>query len=85
MHMWTGLCQQVCGMSLKDKNNYFDLTGMGKIRWLTKQGGFHQTHAIVKLADGSWWIAEHAGGKRCSTTPFPSSRSPKSGGCRSIR
>src|SRR4051794_6975938 len=31
MHLWTGLCTQVCGMALRDKDNYVDLTGMAKI------------------------------------------------------
>jgi len=63
MHLWTGLCQQVCGMSLREKDNYVDLSGTGKIRWLSKAGGFHQVHPIVKLADGSWFIGERGSGE----------------------
>jgi len=62
MHIWTGLCAQPCGAAFRDKNNYVDLTGMGKINWVTKVSGFHQVHPILKLADGTWLIGEHADG-----------------------
>lgn len=62
MHLWTGLCMQVCGMALRDKDNYVDLADMGKIRWLTKIGGLHQVHPILKLADATWILGEHGDG-----------------------
>jgi len=58
-HLWTGSCEFNCAMALRDKNNYVDLTGTGKIRWLTRQDGLQQVHAIIKLADGTWLISEH--------------------------
>ncbi len=62
MHLWTGLCAQPCALAVRDKNNYVDLTGMGKIRWVTKISGLHQIHPILKLADGAWILGEHADG-----------------------
>lgn len=62
LHIWTGLCAQACAMALREKNNYVDLTGMAKIRWVTKISGFHQVHPILKLADGTWIVGEHADG-----------------------
>ena len=56
---WTGLCANNCAVTLKDKNNFVDLTGLAKIRWRTKQSGFHILHPIVKLADGTWLIGDH--------------------------
>jgi hypothetical protein len=61
-HIWTGLCTTPCAVALRDKNNYVDLTGLAKIRWVTKVSGFHQVHPIVKLADGTWLAGDHADG-----------------------
>jgi hypothetical protein len=62
IHMMTGLCDRNCAMTLRDKNNYLDLSGKAKIRWTSKVTGFHHIHAIVKLADGTWLIAENSEG-----------------------
>lgn len=61
-HVWSGLCTSPCAAAFRDKNSYVDLTGLGKIRWLTKVSGFHQVHPIVKLADGTWLVGDHADG-----------------------
>ncbi|HEX4134569.1 MAG TPA: hypothetical protein VHY84_08175 [Bryobacteraceae bacterium] len=62
LHLWTGLCEQVCAAALRDKDNYVDLTGLAMIRWVTKTSGFHQVHPILKLADGTWLVGDHADG-----------------------
>jgi len=54
LHLWTGLCTATCAASLRDKDNYVDLTGLGRIRWSTKTSGLQQIHPIIKLADGTW-------------------------------
>jgi hypothetical protein len=59
---WTGLCTSNCAVALRDKNNYVDLTGLAKIRWRTKENGFHFVHPIIKLANGSWLIGDLATG-----------------------
>ncbi|HEY4211877.1 MAG TPA: hypothetical protein VGM84_10390 [Steroidobacteraceae bacterium] len=59
-HVWTGLCTSPCALALKDKGHFADLTGLGRIRWNTKTSGFHQLRPIVKLADGTWYVADHA-------------------------
>ena len=61
-HLWTGLCTSNCAAALRDKDNYVDLTGLAKIRWLTKVSGFHQVHPILKLADGTWLVGDRADG-----------------------
>jgi hypothetical protein len=61
-HVWTGLCTSPCALALRDKNSFVDLTGSAKIRWLTKVSGLHQVHPIVKLADGTWLVGDHADG-----------------------
>src|SRR3954469_17829677 len=62
IHLWTGMCTTPCAVSLRDKNNMADLTGLARIRWVTKMSGFHKVHPIVKLADGTWLIGDYADG-----------------------
>jgi hypothetical protein len=59
-HIWTGLCASTCALTLSDKNNFVDLTGKAKIRWYTKTSGFHEVRPVLKLADGTWLIGNHA-------------------------
>lgn len=61
-HLWTGLCEQPCAAAVRDKENFVDLTGLAMIRWVTKVSGFHQVHPIIKLADGTWLVGDHADG-----------------------
>jgi hypothetical protein len=61
-HVWTGLCTANCALTLRDKNNFVDLTGQAKVRWVTKVSGFQRVHPIVKLADGSMYAGDWADG-----------------------
>jgi hypothetical protein len=61
-HVWTGLCTSPCAVALREKGNFADLTGLGRIRWNTKMSGFHQVRPIVKLADGNWYVGDRADG-----------------------
>ncbi len=62
IHLWTGTCATPCAAALRDKNNYADLSGLGRVRWVTKVSGFHQVRPIVKLADGTWLVGDHTDG-----------------------
>jgi hypothetical protein len=62
VHPWTGLCTSPCALALRDKSSFVDLTGLARIRWVTKMSGFHQVRPIVKLADGTWLVGDHADG-----------------------
>jgi hypothetical protein len=59
-HVWTGLCTTPCGLALRDKARYVDLTGLARIRWNVKTSGFHAVRPIVKLADGTWLVGDHS-------------------------
>jgi hypothetical protein len=59
-HIWTGLCSPSCGLALRHKSSFVDLTGKAKIRWVAKTSGFHQIRPIVKLADGTWLVGDYA-------------------------
>ena len=54
----TLLCSSNCAITLRDKNNDVDLSGLATIRWRTRISGFHYLHPIVKLADGRWLIGD---------------------------
>lgn len=58
-HLWTGRCEQTCAATLRHKDSYVDLSGLGKIAWFIKTSGLHRVHPIIKLADGTWYVAEH--------------------------
>jgi hypothetical protein len=60
--LWTGITPGPWAVALKDKQNFIDLSGLGKIRWRTEQTGLHQLHPIVKLSDGTWLVGEYAEG-----------------------
>jgi hypothetical protein len=60
--LFSGLCTSSCAVALKDKNNYMDLSGLGRIRWRTRQSGFHVLRPVVKLADGTWLVGDHGDG-----------------------
>jgi hypothetical protein len=62
VHLWTGTCSTPCAVALRDKNNYADLSGLARVRWVTKVSGFHQVRPIAKLADGTWLIGDHTDG-----------------------
>jgi len=61
-HVWTGLCSTPCAVAFREKSNFADLSGLARIRWVTKMSGFHQVRPIVKLADGTWLVGDHADG-----------------------
>ena len=58
-HIWTGECESSCGLSLRHKDSFVDLTGKAKIRWMTKTSGFHEIRPLLKLADGTYLIGDH--------------------------
>ena len=59
-HMWTGTCTTACAVALRDKTNFADLTGLARIKWVSKMSGFHEIRPIVKLASGTWLVGDHA-------------------------
>src|SRR4051794_1275321 len=61
-HTWSGMCTSSCAFALQDKENFVDLTGLARIRWQYKVAGFHLLRPIIKLADGTWLVADHASG-----------------------
>lgn len=53
------LCTSNCLITLRDKNNDVDLSGLATIRWRTRISGFHLLRPVLKLADGTWLVGDH--------------------------
>jgi hypothetical protein len=66
-NIWTGMCTTPFAATLRDRSNYVDLTGLAKVRWITRASGFHTVRPVVRLADGSFYIGDHS---EASTTTF---------------
>ncbi len=60
--IFTGLTPASWALALRDKNNYVDLTGLGRIKWRIEQTGFHELRPVLKLANGTWLVGDHAEG-----------------------
>ena len=62
IHLWTGMCTTPCAFTLKHKNAYADLTGLARIRLVSKMSGFHQVRPLIKTAEGMWLVGDRADG-----------------------
>jgi hypothetical protein len=60
LNLWTGMCTEPVAVTLRDKDNFVDLTGLAKVRWVTRASGFHQVRPVVKLADGTMLVGDYA-------------------------
>ena len=61
--LWTGLATSPVAVTLRDKRNYLDLTGLARLRWIVRTNSIHVLYPVVKLADGTF-----AAGTRGITT-----------------
>jgi len=61
-HTFDGLCERPCGMTFRDKRNYFDLRGRAKIKWTVIVSGFHRAQPLIKLADGTLLVGDQGHG-----------------------
>jgi hypothetical protein len=69
-NIWTGMCTTPFAATLRDKNNYVDLTGMAKVRWTTRASGFHAVRPVIRL--NGWITRMHP--PRCfwrANSPLP--------------
>ena len=63
LNLWTGVTTSPIGATLRDRDNYVDLTDpLAKIRWVVRTSGFHQIRPLIKLADGTWLIGDRTTG-----------------------
>jgi hypothetical protein len=52
--LWTGLATSPVAVTLKDRRNYMDLTGLARLRWMVRTSSIHTLYPVVKLADGTY-------------------------------
>jgi hypothetical protein len=62
IHPWTGMCTSPCGVGLRDKARFVDLTGLARIKWNTKMSGLHKVYPVVRLADGTLLVGDFPDG-----------------------
>lgn len=63
MNLWTGTTTSPSGATLRDRDNFVDLSDpLSKIRWTVRTSGFHQVRPMVKLADGTWLVGDRTTG-----------------------
>jgi hypothetical protein len=51
--LWNGLATSPIAVTLRDKRNYLDLTGLARLRWIVRTNAIHTLYPVVKLADGT--------------------------------
>jgi hypothetical protein len=61
-NLWTGVCHTPVAVTLRHRTSYADLTGLARIRWVTRVSGFHVVRPVVKLADGNWFVGDYGEG-----------------------
>ena len=61
-YLWSGLCIDSWAVSFKHKEAFADLSAYAKIKWRTKQAGFHELRILLKLADGTWLVSDQSDG-----------------------
>lgn len=68
MNLWTGMCEAPVAVTLRDKANFVDLSDPGaRIHWMFRAGNLHEVHPVLKLADGTLIVGDHA--DRTPTAP----------------
>jgi len=69
VNLWSGMSREPIAVTLRDQSSYVDLTGRARIRWVIRTAGFHQVRPVIRLADGTLLVGDHADS---STTLFNS-------------
>ena len=57
--LWTGLATSPVAVTLRDKRNYMDLTGLARLRWMVRTTAIHTLYPVVRLADGTYIAGNH--------------------------
>ena len=51
--LWTGLATSPVAITLRDKRNFVDLSGLARLRWMVRTNAIHTLYPVVRLADGT--------------------------------
>jgi hypothetical protein len=58
--LWNGLATSPVAVTLRDKRNFVDLTGLARLRWIVRTNAIHTLYPVVKLPDGTLLVANRA-------------------------
>src|SRR6185369_9486817 len=58
--LWNGLATSPVAVTLRDKRNFVDLTGLARLRWIVRTNAIHTLYPVVKFADGTLAVGSHA-------------------------
>lgn len=50
--LWNGMAASPVAITLRDRQNYVDLTDAARLRWIVRTNAIHTLHPVVRLADG---------------------------------
>jgi hypothetical protein len=67
-NLWTGVCMTPVAVTLRHATQYVNLTGLARIKWVTRVSGFHVVRPVVRLADGTWLVGDYAEGAAASNS-----------------
>ena len=57
-YIWSGVTEGNWAVSLRHATHNVDLSGQSRIRWRAKQAGLRFLRPIIKLANGTWLVAD---------------------------
>ncbi len=60
-NLWTGVCGPIA-VTLRHRTSNVDLSGFARMRWVTRVSGFHVVRPVLKLANGTFLVGDHATG-----------------------
>jgi hypothetical protein len=58
--LWNGLATSPVVVTLRDRRNFVDLTGLARLRWILRTNAIHTLYPVVKLADGTFAVGSRA-------------------------
>jgi hypothetical protein len=58
--LWNGLATSPVAVTLRDKRNFVDLTGLARLRWIVRTNAIHTLYPVVKFADGTLAVGNRA-------------------------
>ena len=68
LNVWSGLCASPFAATLR--NNYVDLTGSARIKWVFRANNLHALRPVLKLADGTLLVGNHVDVTPTGTNEF---------------
>ena len=58
--LWNGMASSPVAVTVRDRRNFFDLTGAARLRWIVRTNAIHTLYPVVRLADGRLIIGDRA-------------------------